>query len=271
MINEQAILEAYIKYTNCKLPFKETVGLLTDDERTLIKLEYFASNRFLTEATSNRKIIGYARKDLNNFISEYTTPQNFNSGIILCNEQKINELERMMYEHSYLLDKITDAVEHLSRATMPIERHFTNGKQYTELSPRQYYAAIPKMKELYLTMVDLIQKATNVKDKIYVPGWDKINWEDEPSKFFDKNSKIVYPSTYNGRKYGQLSVTICEVDGLWRKRLPEYIIDVCSKIIPEEYNMDYINPNQIGFYVTSIEKSDNTVAVVLSTNYFIWR
>ena len=48
-------------------------------------------------------------------------------------------------------------------------------------------------------------------------------------------------------------------------------MNICNDIIPEEYNMDYINPNQVGFYVTSIEKDEETIAMVLSTNYFIWR
>ena len=268
----EAQLKKYRDYFNALMQndslIKEAVLSLSQNDKKFITLEYLASDRFLSEATANYTVLQQAQKDINCFIAEFTINySNINpSGIA-----KIKALENRLHENSYIIDKIKEKLDHLSKPTLPIERRFTNGKQYTELAPKVYYAALPQMKQIYLMMIDLLQRSTHVKDKIYVPGWDKISREDEPSKFFDKNSKMVYSSTYNGRKYGQLSITLCEIDGVWRYKLPKYIMNICNDIIPEEYNMDYINPNQVGFYVTSIEKDEETIAMVLSTNYFIWR
>ena len=83
----------------------------------------------------------------------------------------------------------------------------------------------------------------------------------------------VFTTTYGGRKYGQLSVVICEIDG-GRARLPiiKAILDLCNRLVPDEFNMSKIEPNKLGFFPCVIATPGGyTTKIALNSNHFIWR
>lgn len=249
-------------------------------ENSLIDLEWYSSRAFFEASTNNRRDTPKARAEASDFLA-YTefSFEDFDNAHVMYEADQIAQMIKDVHNNIYHLDECIKEQNdgHTYHAVYRkedvdyLQEHdfFVDEKYYTNLSPQDFYNNLPIYKALYLRMVEAVKNGTSVKDGVYYAGWDKHDWDQSPDQYFDRMSRKVYDTDFAGRKYGQLKIPVCEVDGFYKNKILKKLVKTLSSMIPEEYRMEN-NSNKPAYYVT-ITKTTETSQIVLATNYFSWK
>ena len=264
-------------------PINEAVDIM-HYANNLIALEAFASNSYLVETVNNPRSALARLEAMKNWFDSYKINEaaDFEDNFLEYTAEQIIENRKNAMDNMYKLEEFCAEFygksPHSSKSTVleAVDSGAATAihpNNYTDLTPKDIAPYIPAYKAMYLQMVYAVEKGTKDKTAIYVPGWDKFEWPEPPAQFFDQKCTDVFTTMYGGRKYGQLSVVICEIDG-GRARLPiiKAILDLCNRLVPDEFNMSKIEPNKLGFFPCVIATPGGyTTKIALNSNHFIWR
>ena len=203
-------------------------------------------------------------------------------GMTMFTKNQIATMKAKVEDNIKRLNKTADEIDNRNKlkheaSISSIDRVLTEAtdgqlsKQYTELPKSEFIKTFKDAKRMYLDMVNTVVTKYKPNDGVYTPGWDSGDWPDPPDKFFNAMSKYFYTTTYNGKKYGQFSIVIAEIDNA--KRKPAVIKDIlmlCDKKIELKYRIDHIYSNYVGWFVTPIIKNNGyQVSICLNSNDFI--
>ena len=250
------------------IPLKEVEGMLVY-ENALSKLSEYASEVFAESVMSNPSSLARTREEIRSFINENSFIHEDYSGTNSYTGEEIAANEYAVHDLLYRIDEACKIqIEHNPVVTLEATMNnefFAEGKLFTNLSLRDYIPSLKAMKLAYIKMVTMMGTPGHERG-IYVPGWDEYDWKQDPAEFFDTHITNMWTTKYNGDIYSQLCITIADFD-VAKIKEPQYKVaeQACSQLIPDQYKLENIGPNQVGWYIMVVPR-----AISLYSNHFLY-
>ena len=216
----------------------------------LIKLEYYASNKFYKNAIS--KSPRYMRNSI---------------------DKAKKLITRIDESNNYMINKVNNNITKISEvAFKKSNKHEISVNEASIISlcsMKDMLNSMSDAKKMYLLMNAAILKKYSDKNMVYTPGWNSKDWKSTPSEFFDTSVSKVYTSTSDGTKFGRFIINICEIDNAKRNiSIVRDLEKICNACIMDKYNVNKADADKPLWYCEAVDMGKGfTKCIILYSSY----